>query len=166
MNKIITIVGRHCSGKTTLIENIIPLLRKKGYRIVTIKHGTHDFEIDIEGKDTRRHMESGAEAVIMSSHSKVALIEKLTMERDLEDLIDLFIEPYDLIIAEGYKSKDILKIEVARKDLSEELVTEKGPSLIAVVTDIERHFDVPTFHLNDYEAIVEFIEKRILLREK
>jgi len=166
MGKIITIVGRHCCGKTTLIENILPFLKKKGYRIVTIKHGTHKFEIDKKGKDTWRHMESGAEAVLMVSSSKVALIENVTHELSLNDLTSLYIEPYDLIIAEGFKNEQKPKIEVARKELSEELVTENDPHLLAVVTDIEKDLSVPMFQLNDYEAIAGFIEDKIILRKE
>ena len=80
-----------------------------------------EFEIDKKGKDTWRHMESGAEAVIMVSSSKVALIEKVSQELSLDELAGLYIEPYDIIIAEGFKHEKKPKIEVARKDLSEEL---------------------------------------------
>jgi len=164
-NRIISIVGRHSCGKTTLIENILPLFVRKGYRVVTIKHGTHEFEMDQEGKDTWRHMQAGAEAVIMSSRSKVALIEKLKGTCSLDELINLFIERYDLLIVEGFKNSDKPKIEVVRKELSEELVTGDAPNLLAVVTDSDRYFPVPKFHLNDYEIVAGFIEKKILLRE-
>ena len=166
MNKIVAIIGKKKSGKTTLIENIIPLLKKKKYRVVSIKHSTHSFVIDTEKKDTWRHFRSGADAVIISSPSKLALIERLSAERNIDDLIELYREPYDLVIAEGFKSRNKPKIEVARKELSEELIAEDDPFLIAVVTDIDREFRVPRFSLEDYTKIANFIEKKIILREK
>ena len=120
MTKIISIAGRHNCGKTTVIENIIPLLKQKGYRIATIKHAIHDFELSKEGTDTNRHLKSGADGVIFSHKNKVTLIEKVSREIDLDELIQLFKEEYDLIIVEGYKHSNIPKIEVVRKELSEE----------------------------------------------
>ena len=155
-------------GLNDLVASKIHYLygKKKKYRVVSIKHSTHSFVIDTEKKDTWRHFRSGADAVIISSPSKLALIERLSAERNIDDLIELYREPYDLVIAEGFKSRNKPKIEVARKELSEELIAEDDPFLIAVVTDIDREFRVPRFSLEDYTKIANFIEKKIILREK
>ena len=74
MIPIISIVGKSDSGKTTLIEKIIPELNKRGYRVATVKHDVHGFDIDIEGKDSWRHKNSGAHTVVISSPQKIAMI--------------------------------------------------------------------------------------------
>ncbi|MFZ3062973.1 MAG: molybdopterin-guanine dinucleotide biosynthesis protein MobB, partial [Actinomycetota bacterium] len=50
---VISIVGRPKEGKTALIEDLVTELKKRGYRVGTIKHHAHeDFEIDQPGKPT------------------------------------------------------------------------------------------------------------------
>ena len=72
MIPIVSIVGKSGAGKTTLIEKMIPELKKRGYRVATIKHDVHGFDIDHEGKDSWRHKKAGAHATIISSPWKVA----------------------------------------------------------------------------------------------
>ena len=67
---IISIVGKSNSGKTTLIEKIIPELKKRGCKVGTIKHDVHGFEIDYEGKDTYRHFQAGPDTVVIASSKK------------------------------------------------------------------------------------------------
>ena len=55
MIPIVSIVGKSDSGKTTLIEKLLPELTRRGYRIATVKHDVHGFEVDREGKDSWRH---------------------------------------------------------------------------------------------------------------
>ena len=112
MPNIISIVGKSNSGKTTLIEKLVPVLSKKGYKVATIKHDAHSFEIDKEGKDTYRHKKAGAKAVIISSSEKVALIKDVYKEADLDDLTMLLPDDIDIILTEGYKRSNMPKIEV------------------------------------------------------
>ena len=65
MIPIVSIVGRSNTGKTTLIEGIIPELKKQGYRVATIKHNRHGFEVDHEGKDSWRHRRAGAAMTVL-----------------------------------------------------------------------------------------------------
>ncbi|MEK6682466.1 MAG: molybdopterin-guanine dinucleotide biosynthesis protein B, partial [Nitrospirota bacterium] len=83
MIPIVSIVGRSNSGKTTLIEKIIPLLTKKGYRIATVKHCSHGFEMDKEGKDTWKHKKAGAKTIVAVSENRLALITDITPSRTL-----------------------------------------------------------------------------------
>ena len=74
---VLCFVGRSNTGKTTLIEKLIPLLKSRGIRVATIKHHNHDFEIDQEGKDTYRHKKAGAHLSMIVSPKKLALVEDL-----------------------------------------------------------------------------------------
>ena len=89
MIPIISIVGKSDSGKTTLIEKIVPELVRRGYRICTVKHHLHDFEIDKEGKDSWRHKRAGAHSVIISSPRKVALTRDVKKEMSLEEFFTI-----------------------------------------------------------------------------
>ncbi len=71
MPQIICIVGRSQSGKTTLIEKLIPVLKNRGHRIGTIKHSQHIFDFDKSGKDSWRHKDAGAETVIIASPGRI-----------------------------------------------------------------------------------------------
>jgi molybdopterin-guanine dinucleotide biosynthesis protein B len=160
MPPIVSIVGRSESGKTTLIEKLIPELRRRGYRIGTIKHTHHAFEIDQTGKDSARHRSAGAETVILASPGQIAMV-KTTGSAALNDLIRYF-EDIDLLITEGYKRENTPKIEVLRKAVDIELLCRHDPGLIAVATDADLDVHVPVFRLNDPLPIADFIEKRFL----
>ena len=77
MSPIVSVVGRSNSGKTTLVVKLLRELKQRGYRVATIKHSDHDFEIDRPGKDTWGHYEAGADIVVISTPAKMAMIERL-----------------------------------------------------------------------------------------
>jgi molybdopterin-guanine dinucleotide biosynthesis protein B len=166
MQPIISIVGRSGAGKTTLIEKLISEFLKKGFRVATIKHAAHDFEIDHEGKDTWRHTKAGADAVIISSAHKMALIKHLDEEISPDRLCDLYLDDVDIIIAEGYKKERMPKIEVFRKGCHEQLLCEKKDRLIAVASDMPHDIDVPAFDVNDSKSICEFIIKKVVQKNR
>jgi molybdopterin-guanine dinucleotide biosynthesis protein B len=168
MVPIISIVGKSDSGKTTFIEKLIPELNRRGYRVATIKHDTHGFEIDREGKDTWRHAQAGARAVIISSQDKLALIKKVEQELSLDGLSRL-IEGVDLILTEGYKRENKPKIEVLRTQLDPLPLCSQDDNLLAIVADqvdhsrdIRDQFSVPWFHWDDIQGVADYIEKKYL----
>lgn len=165
MIPIVSIVGKSDSGKTTLIERLIPILRAKGWRVGTIKHDAHSFDIDHEGKDTWRHQQAGAEAVCISSPEKLALIRRVEAEYDLDRLKnEVLREGLDLILTEGYRSSDKPKVEVVRSARSAEPMCAGDPTLIAVASDIPLELGVPRFHIDDADGLAAFLEKRFLTR--
>ena len=89
MLPIICIVGKSGSGKTALVERIIPELKRRGYRVASIKHNPHDFELDQPGKDSWRHAQAGSDAVVISSPQKVALIKGVEHDPTLGELLRL-----------------------------------------------------------------------------
>ncbi len=129
MAKIVNVVAS-CSntGKTVLIEGLIKELKNRGYTVATIKHDVHGFDIDKEGKDTWRHRKAGAEAVIISSKERMALIREVQEEVPLEELIKQ-VEDFDFIIIEGYKKSKYRKLEVYRQGISKKIITPKEKKL-------------------------------------
>jgi len=88
MVPIVSIVGKSDSGKTTLIEKLLPALTGRGYRVATVKHDVHGFEVDQEGKDSWRHKQAGAHTVVISSPNKVALIRDVERDLTLDEIRD------------------------------------------------------------------------------
>ena len=161
MAPVICIVGRSQTGKTTLIEKLIPVLKGRGYRIGTIKHSHHIFNFDKTGKDSWRHKDAGAETVIIASPGKIAMV-KNDPEGTLESL-QKFFDDLDLVITEGYKGAENPKIEVVRAARHQEVLLADDRNLIAVATDVEMVMEVPVFGLEDIDQLADFIEKNYLL---
>ncbi|HEX3015676.1 MAG TPA: molybdopterin-guanine dinucleotide biosynthesis protein B, partial [Desulfobacteria bacterium] len=97
MTPVISIVGKSNVGKTTLIEKLIAELKRRGFKVATVKHDVHGFEIDIPGKDTWRHAQAGADVVVISSPQKLAMINRVEQELEL-DQICAQVQGVDLII--------------------------------------------------------------------
>ena len=156
--QMISIVGKSKSGKTSLIERLIPALMRRGYRVGTIKHDAHGFDIDYPGKDTYRHFAAGARSVLIASADKLALQKRLTGPMSLDELASRYMDDVDIILTEGYKAADKPKIEVFRRERSESPLCAPDDNLVAMVTDDEQlKAACPKFGLDDIEAVAEFI---------
>jgi molybdopterin-guanine dinucleotide biosynthesis protein B len=166
MVPILSIVGKSDSGKTTLLEKLLPELTQRGYRIATVKHDVHGFEVDREGKDSWRHKQAGAHTVVISSPHKVALIRDVEKDFTLEEIRDKFIQDVDLILSEGYKKDVQPKIEVFRKEKHRELLCSKEDRLVAIVSNVAFEVGVPCFGLDDMKGLADFIEKEFLRAPK
>jgi len=166
MPPIVSIVSKKNSGKTTLLEKLIPELCRRGYRVGTVKHDHHGFDIDREGKDTWRHKQAGAATVVISSPKKIALIQDLETEMDLDEIVSRFFSDMDLVITEGYKRGGKPQIEVFRRAAHDAPLhtRENSGTLIAVASDVDVDLGVPRLDVNDVRAIADFIEARFLAR--
>ncbi len=160
MIPIISVVGKSEVGKTTFLEKLIAELKRRGYRLGTIKHDTHGFEIDKPGKDSWRHAQAGSDAVLISSPEKLALIKRLDRERTLDELL-AYMGDVDLVLTEGYKGGDKPKIEVSRRARGQELLCHEG-ELLALVTDQPFDLDLPQFSFEDVAGLADLIEERFL----
>ncbi len=110
----IAFVGRHNSGKTTLVTKVIAELVGRGLNVGSVKHHGHrGFEVDVEGKDSWRHRQAGACEVAIASPDRMALVRELTHEVEVAELIDLM-APHDVVIVEGYRSCGLPCIEIMR----------------------------------------------------
>lgn len=156
---IVCFVGRSNSGKTTLIERLIPELTQAGYRVATIKHAGHGFDLDTEGKDSWRHKQAGASQVVVLSKGSLAMFADVPEELPLEEVRDRFVDNgIDLIIAEGWKSEGLPKVIVVREDLKEVNVSLEGLLAVASMTPIET--DVPWFDRDDVQGLAKVIISR------
>ncbi|MCS7281838.1 MAG: molybdopterin-guanine dinucleotide biosynthesis protein B [Anaerolineae bacterium] len=157
---VISIVGRSGVGKTTLMEKLIAELKRRGYRVATIKHDVHGFEIDRPGKDTWRHAQAGSDHVVLASPNRIVHIRRLDRELTLPEIVAA-IQDVDIILTEGYKRGPAPKIEVSRAERSRELLCSPE-ELVALATDQPYDLDVPQFDLNDAVGLADLIEERFL----
>ena len=160
MPVIISVVGTSDSGKTVLLERLIPEIRKRGYRIGVIKHSVHGFELDHEGKDSWRHKQAGAQAVALSSLTHMAIIREVEQELTIDEIVSDYLRDMDIVLTEGYKKEGKPKIEILRKDSPhKDMLCKDDKNLVAIVTDKEMEIDVPCFGLQDIVQLVDFLEK-------
>lgn len=132
---VLGIVGWSGSGKTTLLSAILPLLRKAGLRVSTVKHTHHDFDMDRPGKDSFRHRQAGAHEVMVASGTRWALLHEIEgPEPSLTQLLAKM-DPVDLVLVEGYKSHPFPKIEVHRPLSGMRPIWPDAKGIIAVASD-------------------------------
>jgi molybdopterin-guanine dinucleotide biosynthesis adapter protein len=127
------------TGKTTLLTQLIPLLKKRGLRIGLIKHSHHDIQIDQPGKDSYRLREAGASPVMLVSSHRRAIITEFTAIKEPvldEELLAFDQEGLDLILVEGFKATPFPKIELHRPSLGKPLLYPNDPDIVAVASDI------------------------------
>lgn len=112
---MLSVVGRKHAGKTTLLVRLAAELTRRGHRVMTLKHGSHTFNLDPEATDTYRHFHEGnAERVAMASPDKFALVMRWDRELAPEEIAARYLAEADLVLCEGFKSSGIDKVEVFR----------------------------------------------------
>lgn len=163
MNKKIPLLGFAAfsgTGKTTLLTQLIPLLKSKKLRIGVIKHSHHNFEIDHDGKDSfRLRQAGGTPMVLVSKHRRVIIDEfENRYEPTLDEQIVLFNpNETDLILVEGFRDAPIPKIELHRAELNKLLLHLNDPHIIAIATDVKLNTNLPQLNLNEPTEIADFI---------
>ncbi len=110
----VAVVGRHNSGKTTLVVKIIGEFVARGYDVGSIKHHSHaGFDIDIPGKDSYRHREAGASETIIAAPGMVARVKTTPGDSECADLV-ASMPGHDIVIVEGYRKSGLPSIEIMR----------------------------------------------------
>jgi molybdopterin-guanine dinucleotide biosynthesis protein B len=145
------------SGKTTLIEKVVRILKTRGLRVAVIKHTSGGFELDRPGKDSWRFEQAGADSVVIAGAGRIALIRRMEGEPLLDDLIRVAGDT-DIVICEGFKTNSINMIEVYRSGVSgPRPLCLNNTSYLALVSDRQFPATMPQFNLNDAEGVADFI---------
>ena len=162
MTATICVVGRRNSGKTALIERLLPELLARGRKVATIKHDAHDFEIDLPGKDTWRHRQAGSTTTVISSSSKVAMVRLTDGETPLDELLRLVDRSYDLVLIEGLRRSACPKILVHRAEVGDP--PDVLGEIWAVVGDETPEMNGSPTRIapDDVKALADLIEQRLL----
>jgi molybdopterin-guanine dinucleotide biosynthesis protein MobB len=165
----LSFVAKSGTGKTTLLEKVIALLKERGWRVGVIKHDAHRFDIDHPGKDSFRLTAAGADTMLIASPEKLALVKKHPASPPVNELIAGYFSDVDIVLTEGFKQSGLPKIEVHRRERSDALLCRgegHDPTLIAVASDAQLQLDVPLLDLNRPAAVADFIELRFLAKKE
>ncbi len=169
---LLAVVGRKHTGKTTLTARLSAELTRRGHRVMTLKHGSHTFNIDPATTDTWRHYHEGnAERVAMASPDKFALVMRWERELSPEEIATRYLAEAALVLCEGFKSSAIPKVEIWRAAVHPTALWSDGPevpdSWRAVVSDAALPgFVGPRFDLSSdgwFEALADWVEREFLL---
>jgi molybdopterin-guanine dinucleotide biosynthesis protein B len=156
---VVAIVGRQGSGKTTLIERLIPALKGRGLTVSTIKHTHHHhIELDVPGKDSHRHRVAGASEVIVASDAGWARIAVRTEPASFADLLAQ-LRAVDVVLVEGFKKLEGLRrVEVFRGDGAPLALADPGIAAVATPGGVvPAGYRGRTLSLEDTPALLEFI---------
>jgi molybdopterin-guanine dinucleotide biosynthesis protein MobB len=165
--RAVSFVAWSGTGKTTLVEKVIRELKLRGYRVGAVKCDSHEFEIDIPGKDSYRMAAAGADTVLITSKSKLALIKKNNDLPEIGRVLETYFRDMDIVLVEGYKMSNMPKIEIHRKELGNTLICRTGEmrtNLIGVVSNEPLDVDVPVYDIEDIAGITGFIVEKILFQ--
>ena len=158
--KVIGLAGWSGAGKTTLLARVMPHLLGQGLGVSVIKHAHHSFDVDVPGKDSWVHRQSGAAEVLVSSGRRWALMHELrgAPEPRLPELLKRM-SPVDLVIVEGFKSEPHRKIEVHRAANGKPMLFPDDPGIVGIATDAELKTTLPVAHLDDIPAIAAMMQQ-------
>lgn len=157
---IFGIVGWKNSGKTTLTSRLISEFCARGYKVAAVKHASHDFDVDHPGRDSYRFREAGAREIAVVSPKRVAIMQELRDEAE-PDLAEVLarLRGSELILIEGFKTRDHPKIEARRRDgASVAPIAGVMPGVVAIAADHPTETGgLALFDLDDIKAIADFI---------
>ncbi len=161
--RVFGIIGWKNTGKTHLVERLVAALVKRGYRVATIKHAHHSFDIDHKGRDSYRHRMAGASQVMVVSESRFALMG----EGGVPDLSTLLakLEPTDFVLLEGFKTAPLPKIECYRGGADKEsgtqnLLAQNDKTIVGIASDAKiKNPPCEVLDLNDTDGLCDFIIK-------
>jgi len=153
---LISVVGFSGAGKTTLLEKLIHELASRGYRVGTIKHDVHGFEMDKPGKDSWRHKHAGAATTIISAPGQIGMVMDVDHDHHPDEL-KRFFSNVDILLTEGYKQGDWPKVEVFRHEIRDNPLCKNDDHLIALVSDRWVDLGVPHFSLNDVKGLADYL---------
>jgi molybdopterin-guanine dinucleotide biosynthesis protein B len=161
--KVIGLAGWSGAGKTTLLTRLIPHFIARGLRVSVIKHAHHEFDVDVPGKDSWVHRQSGAAEVVVSSTRRWALMHELrgATEPKIPELLAKM-SRVDLVLIEGFKREPHRKIEVHRAANGKPPLFPDDPGIVGIASDTELETRLPIVHLDDIPAIAAMMQASAL----
>ena len=162
--KIIGVVGWKNSGKTTLIEKLINEFNQRGLTVSTIKHSHHNFSVDKRGTDSFRHFNAGTKETILASEKKWIKFSRQLSESKLNlPYLIAQITPVDIVIVEGFKDSDHIKIEVVNALSDRKPLYETDRTICGLIINQQQveNSGLPQFERDDVQQICNFIEKTL-----
>jgi molybdopterin-guanine dinucleotide biosynthesis protein B len=168
--KVMGIIGWKNSGKTTLVVALVQTLTKRGFRVATVKHAHHAFDIDQPGKDSYLHREAGAQDVIVSSGARWAHMHEIAgeAEPELDDLLPRLPAGVDIILVEGFKRDAHPKIEVIPPDFNGQSLSLEDDNIVAIASDAAplTGVKVPVMARSNPAEVADFIVDFLVLGTK
>lgn len=159
------------TGKTTLIKQVIPLLKSRGLKIAVIKHAHHHFDLDRPGKDSYELRKSGADHTIICTTTRMAAISEFSSpdeEPSLQEIVDrLDTSKFDILLVEGYKHLAFAKIELHREALGKPYLYPKDTTIVALACDVKpsEALSIPLLDINSPVDIAAFIYDEVFLKD-
>ena len=157
MIPVVAIVGHSKSGKTTLIEGLIPELKRRGRRVAAAKHAHGDFDLDRPGKDSWRYAEAGCESIAILGPRRSAVLKQHDPDYSFAEVLRIAGGDADIVLVEGLSSGPYPKIEVHRSELGKGLRCDRD-DLLAVVTEEPLPIGCRQFSQQELGALAGFIE--------
>ncbi len=151
-------VGHSNSGKTTVVEKLLPELKRRGLSVATIKHAHHKVELDTEGKDSWRYKQAGADISMLVTSSALQLVADAVERREPRQLAERFLGEADMVLAEGFSHAPGPKIEVLRRAVGKPPRCAREDGLIALVSDCpEVYPELAHFGFDEIAALADFL---------
>ena len=155
---IISIVGKQNAGKTTLIKDLIPKLKKQGYRVGTLKYNIRKFDIDHEGKDTYKYSNSGADSVAISTQSEFVVMKKTANPLTLHEIIEAHFNDVDVVLVEGYREDDYPRIRIIDSQDTKTVKKDSNNELLLIKENLKSR----CFSIENLSKAFNFIEKNVI----
>ncbi len=152
---IISIAGKKNTGKTTLINDLIPELKENGHKVGTLKYNIRKFDIDHEGKDTYKYFHSGADSIALTSQDKLAVVKKLPRPLKLNEIIETHLNDVGIVLVEGYRENDYPRIRIIDSQESKTVKEVSNNELLLVKENLK----TKRFSIKDINKALDFIEK-------
>ena len=161
MKTVSFIAAASNSGKTTIIEKVVRILKERGMRVAVVKHASKGFELDRPGKDSWRFREAGADTVVLVGPDRLAFTRSIDREPSMQEIEEI-VGNVDIVIREGFKRDSMNKIEVFRSGVSgAQPLCVTDPSIKALVSSTPVGVSIPRFDWNDAAAVADFITAKL-----
>lgn len=161
MKTVSFIAASSNSGKTTIIEKVVRILKQRGLRVAVVKHASKGFELDRPCKDSWRFREAGADTIVLVGPDRLALMRSIDEEPSMQEVEEI-VGSADILIREGFKRDTLNKIEVFRSGVSgTQPLCLSDRSIKALVSSSPVDVPIPRFDWNDAAAVADFIATKL-----